>query len=341
MIEDKRLYFSGALNLDIIFEIDDLSIVSNALGWEIRPGSEYIITHLELNGLMKAIGASAREMYRGGGGSAANTCVALSALGLKTAFIGACGLDDAGKIILEEMGGVDLKIIKRSNKTATCIIFLTKKDKDRSILVAPGTDAYPLLEVDDTSRPIPFLHLSSLPTKRGLEFHTHLVSALPPWAILSLDPGEIYSSLGRESLSHLLRRTDMLFITQGEYEMLFGGVAPKELFSLLNRSEEARPLVAPGGVRPPMIVIKKGRDGAELFGVDGVEVAAKAERIDHIVDNTGAGDAFNAGFIRAWLRGEGPEECLKAGNRLAALSLGNWGRKWLRRLRGDHGTKGL
>ena len=332
MIEQEMLYFSGALNLDIIFEIDDLSPVAAFLKKEIRPGHEYIVTHGELSGLREVLSTSGRERYRGGGGSAANTCVALSALGFNTAFIGACGLDEAGDIVLKEMGDVDLKIVKRANKTATCIILLTKRDKDRAILVAPGTDAFPLLDAVDVASNITFLHLSSLPTQKGLEFHMGLVESITDSAILSLDPGEIYSRLGVDTLSHLLKRTDILLLTEGEYEMLFGRVEPKEIFNLLNKEARKRAFKRAWRLKPPLIVIKKGRDGAELHGIEDVRVALDARKVEHIVDNTGAGDAFDAGFIKAWLRGEAPHECLDEGNRLAALSLGDWGRRWLRRL---------
>ncbi len=59
-------------------------------------------------------------------------------------------------------------------------------------------------------------------------------------------------------------------------------------------------------------VIKKGALGAE--SVCGSERLSKKARPVDVVDTTGAGDAFNAGFLNAWLNGHGTETCLDAGN---------------------------
>jgi sugar/nucleoside kinase (ribokinase family) len=65
-------------------------------------------------------------------------------------------------------------------------------------------------------------------------------------------------------------------------------------------------------------VIKLGRRGCRWVA-PGLDLRAAAPRV-RAVDTTGAGDAFNGGFLHALLRGASPRECLRAGNRVGALS---------------------
>ncbi|MEO0917474.1 MAG: PfkB family carbohydrate kinase, partial [Pseudomonadota bacterium] len=66
-------------------------------------------------------------------------------------------------------------------------------------------------------------------------------------------------------------------------------------------------------------VIKRGTAGATLLCGDGTW-ASPAVATD-VVDTTGAGDAFNAGFLSQWLVGGSPQSCLEAGNKRAALAV--------------------
>jgi len=65
-------------------------------------------------------------------------------------------------------------------------------------------------------------------------------------------------------------------------------------------------------------VIKLGRRGCRWVS-SSLDLAARAPRVE-VVDTTGAGDAFNGGFLYALLRGSAPRECLRIGNLVGALS---------------------
>jgi sugar/nucleoside kinase (ribokinase family) len=72
----------------------------------------------------------------------------------------------------------------------------------------------------------------------------------------------------------------------------------------------------------PQVVVKLGADGALFYANGRPPVRVPAPPVDHVVDGTGAGDAFIAGFIPAWLDKKPPGEALASGCRLAAHALG-------------------
>lgn len=68
--------------------------------------------------------------------------------------------------------------------------------------------------------------------------------------------------------------------------------------------------------RQAITIIKQGDNGATWVAPDR-DIHFPAPRVK-VVDTTGAGDAFNAGFLVAWLRGQPPAQCLAAGNHTGA-----------------------
>lgn len=70
--------------------------------------------------------------------------------------------------------------------------------------------------------------------------------------------------------------------------------------------------------RKAIVIVKQGENGAMWLAPDR-DIHFPAPRVN-VVDTTGAGDAFNAGFLVAWLRGKPPVECLAAGNKVGAAS---------------------
>ncbi len=70
--------------------------------------------------------------------------------------------------------------------------------------------------------------------------------------------------------------------------------------------------------RKAITIIKQGESGATWIAPDR-DIHFPAPRVK-VVDTTGAGDAFNAGFLVAWMRGKAPAQCLAAGNKAGAAS---------------------
>ena len=70
--------------------------------------------------------------------------------------------------------------------------------------------------------------------------------------------------------------------------------------------------------RKAITIIKIGEAGAVWVAPDR-DILVEAPTVK-VVDTTGAGDSFNAGFLVAWMSGKSPEQCLKARNRVGADS---------------------
>jgi sugar/nucleoside kinase (ribokinase family) len=110
----------------------------------------------------------------------------------------------------------------------------------------------------------------------------------------------------------ILARSDLWRLTEGV-----------DVF-LPNRAEaEALARHAPIERHAPLVVIKDGPQGAEAVSAAG-RLTRPACAVT-VVDTVGAGDAFNAGFLDAWLAGRTLADCLDAGSRTAAVALSRAG----------------
>ncbi len=330
---------SGALNLDLVFEIKNLEDVRSE-GFNLYPGHEISGDHKTAKALMDFLHSHGVLMAQSGGGSSANTICALSRLGHRVCFVGAAGEDEAGNFILSSMKGVDYSLVKQVGRSAICIIVIEKMEMDRAMFVVPQDPEMEFLNsavlksVLDTR----VLHFSSLVQSHGISIQIELASALGQRQILSFDPGELYATRGIEALAGILKRTDILFITEEEVKLMTGrtGNAGLEaIYPLLNEnrtSQDSSGLKLFQDTGGSVIICKQGSRGATIYSPN-LSMTIPAEKVLKIVDNTGAGDAFNAGFLHVMLQGASIHKCLMSGVKLAALSMSTFGRVWLDRLK--------
>ena len=306
---------SGALNLDHVYEVDNLALVRKA-GFDLYPGREISGSADDTARLHELLGTEGRLLARSGGGSAANTICILAALGHDTAFIGTAGDDEAGDFILDSMSGVDCSMVRRQGQSGQCIVIIERLTRDRAMFVVPGS-ASPELSSDLDFSDARMLHMSSLAIEQGPRLQEQLVSMMSTEQVLSFDPGELYAARGMKELASLLSRTNLLFITREELKMLDARQEGYAVYQSLNHE---------GGA--PVMVVKQGSRGAAAF-IRGQDWFEPAVHVKKVVDNTGAGDAFNAGFIHRLLSGRPVTECLKYAVELATTSLRDYGRNWL------------
>lgn len=128
--------------------------------------------------------------------------------------------------------------------------------------------------------------------------------------------GEIATALENPWLISNARRAGMsISLDCGwDVEALKNPLVPEliaEIDLFLPNEEEAEQLTAHGHKLLPReaLIVKRGAQGATALA-SGYEHKAKAQEVQ-VVDTTGAGDAFNAGFVSAWLQGSDIATCLK------------------------------
>ena len=253
-----------------------------------------------------------QEMKESCGGSAANTIIGLSRLGLETGFLGKIGQDREGKMLLQNMQqeGIDTSciMISRDGRSGTVQGFVDSKG-ERALYVDPGVNDEILpLDIEKQYKWNPkLIHLSSFVGK-SIEAQKALLNMIDELVKVSLDPGMIYAEKGPKVIEDILYRTNILLLNQGEL---------KRLVPDAKNLRERVDLLKEYGM--DIIVVKKGSHGCEVFhGSENYE--ADAIKVE-CCDTTGAGDAFNAGFIYGYLKDKTLKESAILGNFLASCCI--------------------
>jgi len=328
----------GALNLDHIFVVNSLND-HDLSKFKLKPGHEIWGNRDDANKLLAILKSKGSLKYLSGGGSSANTITILSSLGWKSAFIGITGNDKEGLSVIQSMKYVNCEGIKKCGNTAICIILLDES-RDRAIFVSPHDleEGFISENTKNIIKKSKCLHLSSLVFDRGLKNQIEMVSYLTNEHLLSFDPGEIYARKGLSALETILSRTSILFITESEINFLLEEkTAGKKLLDKLeflynfinNNNFYYNKKNGTTDCKYPVIVCKQGAKGSILYTKDKI-IEFHVEKASDIIDNTGAGDAFNAGFLDELMKGKKPEECLEAASKLALQSLKDYGRNWIK-----------
>ena len=130
---------------------------------------------------------------------------------------------------------------------------------------------------------------------------------------VSVDPSSaaLLEQVGAARFLEMTRGVDLLLANRDEAAVLAGTDDPHQAAAQLGDTYRE-------------VVVKLGADGA-LWQQGFITASAPAERGVEVVDTTGAGDAFAAGFLASWLLHPEPETALAAGNRLAARAVGKVG----------------
>lgn len=237
--------------------------------------------------------ATIRERAVGGGGSAANVAAGLAGLDVSTALVGSVGGDDHGRSAREELTRANVDCTHVHTVEGETAVKYLVVDDDGEVMVLGGPGVNEAFEADDLP-----------PEAMSAADHLHLTSQRPATAAelaaratragltVSFDPGR---RVAERSYAGTLRRADLLFLNEREADAVVDVPLTEQT-----------------------LVLKRGARGAEVrtpqrtYSHPGYDV--------DVVDTSGAGDAFAAGFLAARLDGRDFTRCLAVANACGALA---------------------
>jgi ribokinase len=250
-----------------------------------------------------------------GGGSAANTAAWLAVAGCRVDLVGVAGTDRAGDDRIAELTatGVGCTAVRRVPDARTGSVIVLVEDGERTMLSDRGANV--LLEPSDVDlglqlSDVDHLHLSGyvLLDPASQAAGRHALAAARERGLSTSVGAAAQRPAGPEVLDWV-RGTDLLIANLEEARALLGGGAaePTDLAGSLARVVSRA-------------VVTLGAAGAVFSDGSGTTHAVPAFPTE-VVDSTGAGDAFAAGVLAAWLADGDLGAAVRAGARTAAQSL--------------------
>jgi sugar/nucleoside kinase (ribokinase family) len=317
----------GNAIVDVIADADDAFLSAQGLD----KGSMRLIDKAEAVRLYGEMGPG-REIS---GGSAGNTAAGLAAFGLKTAFIGQVADDQLGKIYQHdiESQGIDFLVEPRSDVGATArSLILVTPDAQRTMNTFLG--AAQLLEKSSID--------ASAAADAGIVYlEGYLWDPEAPRAAMEMAIEAAHAA--QRKVAFTLSDTFCVdrhregfwqLLRDGKIDILFANEAEAKAMVMVEDFDEAVACLAK--LAPTLVVTRSEHGAIALAG--GERASVTAEPIEQLVDTTGAGDLFAAGFLAGQARGLGLEASLKLGAIAAAEVIQHYGARPeadLRALAGD------
>jgi sugar/nucleoside kinase (ribokinase family) len=304
----------GDAIVDVIASCDDDFLAERGL----TKGSMRLLDPAEADALYAAMG-TARETS---GGSAANSMAGVAALGGRAGFIGQVARDQLGDIFAHDMRALGVRFetppLTDGPPTGRCLILVTP-DAQRTMNTSPGAshELSPRALDEDMIRSAAILYLEG-----------YLWGPEQPRAAM-LRAAQIAHQAGRSvafTLSESLcipgrREGEQGMIDAGTVDLLF---ANEDEVRHLTGSDDLERALEQLSATVGTLIVTRGPAGA--IGIENRQrIEIPAAPVGKVVDTTGAGDLFAAGFLAARCRGHGLERCLRSGALAAAEIISHFG----------------
>ena len=243
-----------------------------------------------------------------GGGGAFITASYLAALGCPTCVMGVIPRQPFASIIQQEAqeNGVALVYCSEQSGTTPQLTVAMAMDNERAFLTCKNGSGLPEDYVDTfvhiaNNADISHMHIGELATL--LEYPDLIEHARSANLTVSLDCGWDEPSFANLLVPDLLRQVDVFLPNAAEMVQLLAHEVHEH--------------------NAPLTVVKQGEAGATAYR-DDIQICSPGVA-QKVVDTIGAGDAFNAGFISAWLGAQSLQGCLSLGNACGSIAVSRRG----------------
>jgi sugar/nucleoside kinase (ribokinase family) len=304
----------GDAIVDVIASCDEAFLAEH----DLPKGSMQLLTPEQAETLYAAMG-QAREMS---GGSAANSMAGIAAMGGSAAFVGQVAEDQLGMIFEHDMHALGVRFDTPSliggPPTGRCLILVTA-DGQRTMNTAPGASH----ELDVSA-----LDEALIASARILYLEGYLWGPEKPRKAM-LKAVEIAHAAGREVAFTLSESVCIAGRREGFAQMIDGGgidllfANEDEALQLTGRTDPDAAL-AELAAKVKTLVVTRGADGATAIA-HGERISIPAAPVAKVIDTTGAGDLFAAGFLAGRARGASLERCLWTGALAAGEVIQHYG----------------
>ena len=303
----------GNAIVDVLAESDDNFLTTHNL----VKGSMSIINHSDAENIYNLI----KPGMKASGGSAANTLASLASLGIKCGFIGKVSDDELGNFFTEDIKSAGVvfnpKIDPESAPTARCLISVTP-DAERTMQTFLG--ACVDLSPDDIDEEV--ISRAKILYLEGYLFDpTEAQNAFKKAAKISKqNNGRVALSLSDSFCVDRHRGAFLNFIR--EYvSILF---ANEDEIKSLYQVDEFESAAKQALIDCEIAVLTRGSKGSVVIA-EGQHLKLKPETVNNVIDTTGAGDAYAAGFLFGLVNGKTPEICGQLGGIIAAEIISDYG----------------
>ena len=311
----------GNALVDVISHVDDAFLEAHGMvkGW-----MDLIDTPRAV-AIYDALGAGV-EMS---GGSAANTIVGVASFGGRGAYIGKVSGDDLGDVFAHDLlaVGVQFHAGGRDNgePTGRCLICVTP-DAERTMNTFLGASS--LLSTADVD-------LTAVADAQVLYMEGYLFdrddakAAFRAAAEVAHEAGRMVSLTLSDSFCVERHRDDFLALVSDQVDLLFGNESE---LTALYQTDTLDAAIAEARQHSPLVACTVGARGSLVVTPEEV-IASPAVPVRKVIDTTGAGDLYAAGFLHGITTGRSLADCAQLGAIAAAEVISHVGPRPLVELR--------
>lgn len=257
------------------------------------------------------------------GGSAANTLVGAAMMGASCRMIAQVAADQLGEVFVHDMHvqGIECPVPPRdaSVETGRCLILVSEEDGERTMNTFLGAAQF---------LPPDAIEEAVIASAKVLLLEGYLWDPLEPRAAMkrairiARDHGRKVALGVSATFCIMNHHADFTaLLDAGDVDILF---ANQEEALALAQTDDVEAALAQLAAKVPLLVVTHGPEGA--VAIEGGERATvTAEPVDKVVDTTGAGDLFSAGFLAGYVRGRSNADSLRMGAIAAAECIGHMG----------------